>query len=118
MVDENDNGPWWEHPARNSPLRTTVLSDTYPGTELVTLKAKDRDKGINGEVQYRIIYSTPEQDFLFINKTTGVLKLARILQPKDTEKCMLNLITELVGLFLPWISVFEIQSHNGDFSFH
>jgi len=76
LTDVNDNPPIWLHP-----LVVTSLNENLSiQKSLVTVQARDPDKGRNGTVSYHLVTS---EDRFTINPTTGELV---VIQPIDREE--------------------------------
>ena len=60
VIDENDNAPIFEMPV----YRLSLLETMPPGSDLLTLRATDADKGANGEVEYTVMSDMDFTDFL------------------------------------------------------
>ncbi|KAK7096863.1 protocadherin-9-like [Littorina saxatilis] len=73
VTDENDNAPKFESNAYNVNIR----EDTAVGSDVVRVRATDRDSGVFGRVEYRFSSKTSDAiNSLFeINSTSGVVKL-------------------------------------------
>jgi len=59
LIDENDNDPLFSQMI----YRVTVPEDLTPGTTVMQFNATDRDKGLNGEIQYSVD-SNPNINFV------------------------------------------------------
>ncbi|XP_063989981.1 protein dachsous [Diachasmimorpha longicaudata] len=68
LSDVNDNSPVFEI----NPFRATVPSSTQPGHNILQVKAKDSDVGINGEIIYSFSHEEEKPKFR-IHPTTGVI---------------------------------------------
>lgn len=68
LSDVNDNAPVFE----KSPYRTTVPTSTQPGHNILQVKAKDYDVGINAEIIYAFSREEDKPKFR-IHPTTGVI---------------------------------------------
>ena len=72
MVDRNDHSPVFEHPV----YYLTVAENSAVGASLLTVRAVDRDSGLNGVVSYRLesAPSEPEvENLVRIDPKTGVI---------------------------------------------
>ena len=76
MQDVNDNSPVFDE----SPYRVTLAEDTPIGTEIITVRATDRDIGLNGLVSYQAGFG------LEIQNETGVVTLAAGLDFEFTDE--------------------------------
>nr|CAI5824744.1 unnamed protein product [Callosobruchus analis] len=70
ILNENDNVPLSEEAV----YYPSVAEDSPPGTEVLQIKATDRDKDPNQEITYKITSGNPE-GFFAINSTTGELSI-------------------------------------------
>ncbi|CAH1953368.1 unnamed protein product [Acanthoscelides obtectus] len=73
VLNENDNVPLSEEAV----YYPSVVEDSPPGTEVLQIKATDRDKDPNQEITYKITSGNPE-GFFAINLMTGHLILILI----------------------------------------
>nr|XP_046175211.1 protocadherin gamma-C5-like isoform X40 [Oncorhynchus gorbuscha] len=73
VQDINDNAPIFEE----SGYDIQVVENTRPGTVVVTVKAVDRDDGVNREIVYSFGPHTSEslQNLLTVNPQTGEIKV-------------------------------------------
>ncbi|XP_011309154.1 protein dachsous [Fopius arisanus] len=68
LSDVNDNAPVFE----TNPFRATVAASTQPGHNILQVKAKDHDAGINGEITYFFSHEVDKPKFR-IHPTTGII---------------------------------------------
>ena len=81
VLDSNDNTPQFT----NKSYEVTLLENTTVGSEVLRVSARDRDLGVNGEIQYRFATRTQENygDIFNIDNNTGRITLESAL---DYEK--------------------------------
>ncbi|CAD5114918.1 DgyrCDS3952 [Dimorphilus gyrociliatus] len=85
VIDVNDNRPVWSQllwkgrVRENSRVGTAIIAEDG---SLLTLKAFDKDSGLNGQVEYSLIESHVKQNFT-INEVTGAVLVNGLI---DREK--------------------------------
>ncbi|KPP79465.1 protocadherin Fat 3-like [Scleropages formosus] len=72
VEDANDNAPQFVQDG----YRTAISENAAIGTEVIQVKATDKDLGQNGQVYYTLLTSAIE---FIINQTTGMINVARQL---------------------------------------
>ena len=63
--------------------RIYIREDEQIGTEIITVRATDRDAGVNGYVTYHIVTDTDPEEMFSIDKTSGSIYVEKSL---DYEK--------------------------------
>ena len=72
--------------------RIYIREDEQIGTEIITVRATDRDAGVNGYVTYHIVSDTDPEEMFSIDKTSGSIHVEKSL---DYEKIPIyNIIVE------------------------
>uniref|UniRef100_A0A3B3RFX2 FAT atypical cadherin 3 n=1 Tax=Paramormyrops kingsleyae TaxID=1676925 RepID=A0A3B3RFX2_9TELE len=72
LEDTNDNAPQFEQESYN----TVILENTTIGTDIIQVKATDKDQGWNGQVYYTLLTSTTA---FKISSTTGIVQVSEKL---------------------------------------
>ena len=90
ITDENDNSPYFVYPAADVDYLNIEKLDHPKGknySKLLTVKATDKDIGLNGRLVYYIYDSL---DLLTIDRHTGDLFInyTRINRTKDEDVCL------------------------------
>lgn len=75
----NDNTPFFTTASNQSII--SIPEDTLPGTVITSLTAHDKDKGIDGEINYFLLNST---EIFAIDKLTGDIYLTSYLDREET----------------------------------
>ena len=70
VVDKNDNAPQFEKRS----YKVNILENATIGATLLTLKARDKDTGINAKIQY-YFHETLDSKLFHIGKESGILTL-------------------------------------------
>ncbi|XP_004686602.2 PREDICTED: protocadherin gamma-A10 [Condylura cristata] len=97
VFDTNDNAPVFTLPE----YRVSVPENFPVGTQLLTVRATDRDEGANGEVTYSFRKIPDIQLLKFqLNKNTGEIKLLEDLDYEETGFYELEVQAEDGGAYL------------------
>ncbi|EDO45664.1 predicted protein, partial [Nematostella vectensis] len=68
IEDKNRHTPTYPTPSRD----ITIIDNTQPGDEVVTIRATDPDSGLNGKIQYSLIAGNDDKTFI-LDKDRGEL---------------------------------------------
>ena len=74
ITDRNDNAPQFEKKSYN----IGVMENASIGTTLLVLQARDKDTGINAEIQYNL-HESLDSNLFHIGRQSGILKLKSAL---------------------------------------
>ena len=78
VLDRNDNSPSFTEKY----YKVSVSESSKIGSEIITLHAKDEDKGDNG----RVLYSISNTTFFAIDADTGIITLAQKVDREERHK--------------------------------
>ena len=79
VIDENDNAPVFDAPLYSESVAENTLS-----SNVIMVRATDRDSGSNGEIAYSIVSNEVDLPFS-INTTSGIVFLTRTLDREERD---------------------------------
>ena len=80
ISDENDNAPVFDTPSYSGSVAENTLS-----SNVIVVRATDRDSGSNGEIDYSIVGNDVDLPFS-INTTSGVVFLPRTIDREERDE--------------------------------
>ena len=85
VIDVDDNLPVFSE----DPIVVSIRENIPVGVDIYDISATDADSGKWGEVRYSIESQSPDRGHLRINRRTGTLTIARVIDYEETSKVSL-----------------------------
>lgn len=111
VIDINDNSPQFD----SKHYSTTVCENTEVGSQLIQVRAQDRDSGTNGQIQYRL---TEASDTFSVDLDSGWITLLAVLDRETKEAYNVSISATDLGqpkrLSNVTVVKFVITDHNDE----
>ncbi len=93
ILDENDNKPVFS----KAVYSVTIEENLPPNSPVIQVNASDRDTGINAEITYSLIESTPADHFR-IEPDTGQIRTTQVLDREYIDMYLLTILGTDIGV--------------------
>lgn len=104
LEDVNDNGPTFD----SANLVGYVTENEPPNTSVMTLAATDPDLPPNGAPFLYYLVGGKDKDFVFVEKTTGVVKTTKLIDREVNQ--LLDIIVSCCFVYFLYVDCFSHES--------